>query len=76
MNQVETAQYKVGKQWFFPELGRKPDAGEVVELPVEAAERYMQNEPGLLAPAHRTTHGKPSEVRDAKPKARSRSTKS
>lgn len=62
------SQYKVGKQWFFPELGRKPALGEVVELPEEVAERYMHNEPGLLAPAKRTTQAAPEVVRAAKPK--------
>lgn len=72
MDQVETAQYQVSKSWWFPELGRKPDAGEVVELPVEAAERYMHNEPGLLAPIGRNTQAKPTEVRATKPKSTTR----
>lgn len=64
------AQYEVGKQWFFPELGRKPDVGEVVELPEEAAERYMHNEPGLLKPVRKTTQAKPEVVRKTSPAKR------
>lgn len=64
------SQFKVGKQWWFPELGRKPDAGEVVELEDAAAERYMRNEPGLLAPVGRTTQARPTDVRSEPKKAR------
>ncbi len=62
------AKYQVGQQWWFPELGRKPDAGEVIELPEDIAERYMQNEPGLLKPVLHDTQAKPKAVREAKPK--------
>ena len=63
------AQYQVGKQWFFPELGRKPDPGEVVELPEDAAERYMHNEPGLLSPVYQNRQAKPEVTRKRKSRA-------
>jgi hypothetical protein len=49
------SQYEVGQQWFFPQLGRKPDAGEIVELDDDVAANYMRNEPGLLKPVKKTT---------------------
>lgn len=57
--------YTVGKRWWFDELGRKADAGEVVDLPAESAESYMRNEPGLLAPVRETTQGSPAAIRKA-----------
>jgi hypothetical protein len=63
------AQYQVGKQWWFPTLGRKPDIGEVVELPEDVAATYMHNEPGLLAPVRRTTQAKPKAARGRPPRA-------
>ena len=57
------ARYQVGKSWWFPELGRKPEPGEVVELPEEAAKRYMHNEPGLLTPTRATAQAKPEATR-------------
>jgi hypothetical protein len=62
--------YQVGKQWWFNELGRKPDAGEIVELDEAVAERYMHNEPGLLIPVRHNTQARPSVVRQDKPKTR------
>lgn len=67
--------YTVGKQWYFPELGRKPDAGEVVELEDDVAERYMHNEPGLLAPAKRTTQATATVKRADEPKKPARRVK-
>lgn len=60
---TKLGRYQVGKNWFFPALGRKPELGEVVELPEELAAHYMHNEPGLLTPARQTTQARPSAVR-------------
>src|SRR5438552_3806569 len=57
------ATYQVGKDWFFPELGTKPAVGTVIELPDDAAARYMANEPGLLQPARQTAQAHPDTVR-------------
>jgi len=62
--------YQVGKLWFFEELGRKPAAGETIELDEEAANRYMHNEPGLLKLARETAQAAPDTVRADKPKGR------
>ena len=59
------AKYTVGKQWFFPQLGRKPDPGEVIELEEKVAEKYMHNEPGLLAPVRLNTQARPEVVRSS-----------
>ncbi len=61
-------QYEVGKLWWFPELGEKPPVGSVVELEEAAAERYLHNEPGLLAPVRLTAQAHPQAVRDPSPK--------
>lgn len=65
-------QYQVGKQWWFNELGRKPDPGEVVELEEAIAENYMRNEPGLLKPVRVTTQARPSVTGSAKAKRRAK----
>ena len=64
------SQYEVGKKWFFPELGLKPEIGDVVELSDEAAERYMHNEPGLLKLVRKTTQASPSVARKDAPTKR------
>lgn len=61
-------QYEVGKRWFIPQLGRKPDPGEIVELDEGVAEYLMHNEPGLLKPVRRTTQARPEAVRQTEPK--------
>lgn len=66
------AQYQVGKQWWIPHLGRKPDVGEVVELPDDIAEQYMHNEPGLLMPVRHTTQAKPKVIRVRPPRIQRR----
>lgn len=69
-------QYQVSKSWWFSELGRKPEPGEVIELPEETAERYMHNEPGLLKAVRHTAQAHPSDVRsESKPKGRKRLTR-
>ena len=65
-------QYEVGKQWFFPQLGRKAEPGEIIELDEGVAEHYMQNEPGLLKPVRHTTQAKPSVIRKKAPTKRVR----
>ena len=47
--------YQAGKRWFFPELGRHSEVGELIDLPDDVAADCMRNEPGLLAPARRLT---------------------
>lgn len=64
------AQFEVGKKWFFPLLGRKPELGEVIELPEDVAANYMHNEPGLLKPVRRTTQAHPKVARSKKTKSR------
>ena len=58
--------YHVGKQWFFPQLGRKPEPGEIIELDEDVAQHYMDNEPGLLEPVRHTTQGKVKVIREKK----------
>lgn len=62
--------YKVGKLWFFPQLGRKAVVGEVIELEADVAERYVHNEPGLLTPVRVTAQAEVPVARDAAPKRR------
>jgi hypothetical protein len=62
--------YQAGKRWFFPELGRHSEVGELIELPDDVAEDCMRNEPGLLAPARRTTQARATHSRTSKPRGR------
>ena len=63
------AKYEVGKEWFFPILGRKAIAGEVIELPEDAAAIYMRNDPGIIKPVRRTTQAHAEAVRSEEPQS-------
>lgn len=68
-------QYEVGKDWWFPTLGRWAYPGETISLDKDVAENFMHNEPGLLKPVRQTTQARATNVRAPKPtkKARGRS---
>jgi hypothetical protein len=70
--QPKTGKYQVGKNWFFPLLGRKPELGEVIELPEDVAATYMHNEPGLLSPVRQTTQAQPAVARRRPPRRATR----
>lgn len=64
--------YQVGKDRFYPTLGRWAYPPEVIELDEAVAENLMDNEPGLLMPVRHTTQAKPKVIRVRPPRIQRR----